>query len=83
MAAKKETETQTNHREKADGFQEAVCFFGEEETSSAPRGNGKGQQKKKESVFGFPFAQEVNPCGDAGPLCDPLYQQFRSNSAAS
>ena len=58
MAAKKETETQkTTGRKQTDSKRPSASSA--KKTSSAPRGNEKGQQKKKESVFGFPFAQEV------------------------
>ena len=58
MAAKKETETQKTTGRKQTASKRASASSAKK-TSSAPRGNGKGQQKKKESVFGFPFAQEV------------------------
>ena len=58
MAAKKETETQKTTGRKQTASKRPSASSAKK-TSSAPRGNGKGQQKKKESVFGFPFAQEV------------------------
>ena len=58
MAAKKETETQKTTERKQTASKRPSASSAKK-TSSAPRGNGKGQQKKKESVFGFPFAQEV------------------------
>ena len=58
MAAKKETETQKTTERKQTASKRPSASSAKK-TSSAPRGNGKGQQKQKESVFGFPFAQEV------------------------
>ena len=58
MAAKKETENQKTTGRKQTASKRPSASSAKK-TSSAPRGNGKGQQKKKESVFGFPFAQEV------------------------
>lgn len=58
MAAKKETETQKTTGRKQTASKRPSASSAKK-TSSAPRENGKGQQKKKESVFGFPFAQEV------------------------
>ena len=58
MAAKKETETQKTTGRKQTASKRPSASSAKK-TSSTPRGNGKGQQKKKESVFGFPFAQEV------------------------
>ena len=58
MAAKKETETQKTTGRKQTASKRPSASSAKK-TSSAPRGNEKGQQKKKESVFGFPFAQEV------------------------
>ena len=58
MAAKKETETQKTTGRKQTASKRPSASSAKK-TSSDPRGNGKGQQKKKESVFGFPFAQEV------------------------
>ena len=58
MAAKKETETQKTTGRKQTASKRPSASSAKK-TSSAPRGNGKGEQKKKESVFGFPFAQEV------------------------
>ena len=56
MAAKKETETQkTTGRKQTDSKRPSASSA--KKTSSAPRGNEKGPQKKKESVLGFPFAQ--------------------------
>ena len=49
MAAKKETETQkTTGRKQTDSKRPSASSA--KKTSSAPRGNEKGQQKKKESI---------------------------------
>ena len=77
MAAKKETETQKTTGEKADGFQEAVCFFGEENIFRS-QGKWKGTAEKEGECLRLSFCTGGDPLGDAGPLCDPLYQQFRN-----
>ena len=66
-----------NHREKADGFQEAVCFFGEENIFRS-QGKWKGTAEKEGECLRLSFCTGGDPLGDAGPLCDPLYQQFRN-----
>ena len=56
MAAKKETETQKTTGRKQTASKRPSASSAKK-TSSAPRGNGKGQQKKKESIA-LIFGQE-------------------------